>query len=179
MIFSLTLQSEGASETHRSAAAEGQLLRATRQVDRASTVQGVQILQAHDASDGAVSAVTGLICGQRATLAGRRLLQHRRSTRQASASEPANCISAATCYTPHQFQVAYGVEPLPPARNRRPRRRRWCCPSWPSRSSRHANVATSARTSPSSIVSSICRRRIYGSRVPSQGQRSPGWRMER
>ena len=32
--------------------------------------------------------------------------------RARSARETANCISAATCYTPHQFQVAYGVQPL-------------------------------------------------------------------
>jgi subtilase family serine protease len=29
-----------------------------------------------------------------------------------SANGPANCISAATCFTPHQLQVAYGVQPL-------------------------------------------------------------------
>jgi subtilase family serine protease len=29
-----------------------------------------------------------------------------------SASRTADCISAATCYTPHQLEVAYGVQPL-------------------------------------------------------------------
>ncbi len=111
MIFSLTLQSESASETHRSAAAERRLLRATRQVDGASTVQGVQISGSRPHRQTVGAAVTGLIVVSAATLAVA-ASSSIGGARARSASEPANCISAATCYTPHQFQVAYGVEPL-------------------------------------------------------------------
>jgi subtilase family serine protease len=111
MIFSLTLQSERASTTHRSAAAERQLLRATRQVEAATTVRGVQISgsQAHRRAFGA--AVMGLMVASATTLAVA-ASSSVGGARARSASEAANCISAATCYTPHQFQVAYGVQPL-------------------------------------------------------------------
>ena len=111
MIFSLTLQSERADKTHRSVAAERPLFRATRQVEGASTVRGVQMSgpPPHRRAFGA--AVTGLIVVSAATLAVA-AMSSVGGARARSASEAANCISAATCYTPHQFQVAYGVQPL-------------------------------------------------------------------
>jgi subtilase family serine protease len=111
MIFLLTLQSESASKAHRSVAAERQLLRATRQVEGVSIVRGVQIHDSlpHRRAFGA--AVTGLIVVTAATLAVT-ASSSVGGARARFARETANCISEGTCYTPHQFQVAYGVQPL-------------------------------------------------------------------
>jgi subtilase family serine protease len=111
MIFSLTLQSESTSKTHRSVAAEKQLLRATRQLEAASTVRGVQLSGSRPHRWAFGAAVTGLIVVSVATLAVA-ASSSVGGARARSASEAANCISAATCYTPHQLEVAYGVQPL-------------------------------------------------------------------